>query len=73
MEITRIGLILLFVLTPTYMPKTETLRACDIIIPSSQGRCVAICYVYETASRQLSFALFLHFTTPIHKKEEIDL
>ena len=49
MEITRIGLILLFVLTPTYMPKTETLRACDIIIPSSQGRCVAICYIYGNA------------------------
>ncbi len=31
-------------ISPTYMPKTETLRACDIIIPSSQGRCVAICY-----------------------------
>ncbi len=29
---------------PTYTPNMETLRACDIIISSFQGRGVAICY-----------------------------
>jgi hypothetical protein len=36
----------------TYTPNVETLRACDIIISSSQGRGVVICYVFQ------------HLTTP---------
>jgi hypothetical protein len=32
--------------SPIYTPNMETLRACDIIITSSQGRGVAFCYIH---------------------------
>jgi len=37
--------------SPTYTPKTATLRACDIISPSSQGFASDICYEKQHINR----------------------